>query len=91
MSYDLTIPVWGIIAFAVPFCGAGLWVLVKMFFWQKSADKRIEEIETIIALWDSKHQKLERETNEKFDKMLEKQIETQTMVRLLVDNKIKNQ
>lgn len=89
MKYDLTIPVWGIILFFTPFIGAGVWVLVKMFFWQKNADKRIEEIETIVALWDSKHQKLEKETNSKFDKMLEKQIEIQTMVKLLVDNKIK--
>lgn len=106
MSYDLTIPVWGIILFAIPFIGGGIWILVRMFFAQKTlfelvnlADKRMDHA-------DMRHDKLERDFNEniikvrtEFEKelekvnsniakMLEKQIETQTLVKLLVEKKI---
>ena len=106
MNYDLTIPVWGIILFIVPFIVAGLWVIVKMFFWQKSANERMNAFDVKMEHSDLKHDKLEKEFNENivkvrtdFEKelegvnnnikiMLEKQIETQTLVKLLVEKRI---
>lgn len=108
MKYDLTIPVWGIILFVVPFIAGGIWVLIKMYFWQNQANKRMEVLENIIAHWDKRHEQLEKalddnirivraefeveskRINERLDRMIEKQVETQTLVKLLVDNKIKS-
>lgn len=107
MSYDLKLPVWAAIMFLIPIIGGAAWAIIKMYFWQSQANKRMEVLENIIAHWDKRHEQLERaleenikvvkaefeieskRINDRLDRVIEKQIETQTLVKLLVDNKIK--
>lgn len=92
--------------FLAPIIGGGIWVLVKMFFFNKSSKERMDLFENRMDHFDIKHDKIEKDFNENlikvradFEKelervnaniriMLEKQIETQTLVRLLVDKRI---
>lgn len=108
MTYDVSIPVWGIILFLAPIVGGGIWVLIKMFFFNKSSQERMDLFENRLIHTDLKHDNFEKDFNEKIlklrsdferefekvdtsiSKILEKQIETQTLVKLLVENRIKN-
>lgn len=100
MSYDTTVPVWSIIAFTVPMAGMCVWTIIKMIFWQKEADRRFEkhdgsfkelekETEDAIKQIKQEFENQLSDVKETLKKTLEKATETQILVKLLVDNKIK--
>lgn len=80
MVYDVTIPVWGIVVFLTPIISGGVWVLIKMFFFNKSSKERMDLFENKLIHSDIRHDNFEKEFNNKiiqvradFEKEFEKQ------------------
>jgi TPP-dependent indolepyruvate ferredoxin oxidoreductase alpha subunit len=95
MTYDVAIPVWGIVLFSIPFLGAGLWVLIKMFFFNKSSQERMDLFENRLEHYDVRHDNFEKDFNEKILKVrgdFEKELENQhTKMEKILEKQIETQ
>lgn len=89
MDINYTLPLWTIIVAIVPI----IWTMIKMFFKQGNHSILIEQNKVDTAnLKRDLESKLDRHKNENDTKLTEltkTSIETNTLVKLLVDNKIK--
>ncbi|AWW31832.1 hypothetical protein DN752_17785 [Echinicola strongylocentroti] len=104
MEINTSIPLWGVIAFALPTVTAGLATLIRMWYKQQDQEKRITEHQTEIEkqenglkeirdLISKKNQQVFQEVKKldgKFQQQGNSLIEIKTMLSLLMSNKIKH-
>lgn len=100
MNINYTIPLWGIVTVTGSLFITTTWALINMFFSTKDNKAAIKKLEEEVYYQERSIKKLKedieaklnshkRDTDNKLGDINKSVIETQTLVRLLVDNRIK--